>query len=163
MVEMMGPWGEIIIAAGLIVSVCGAYLSWTIMAAEFRSLQPLIKHSRAFFCAQNHKAAPSASLWLTNICVQICLVLIWLTGSDYNTLLTIASEMILVALFLVGAFLLKIATRPLHKTVGVGACIYGLWLQYASGQCTCCYPLFCMRRGCWFSCTRVKRIHMIMY
>lgn len=26
MVEMMGPWGEIIIAAGLIVSVCGAYL-----------------------------------------------------------------------------------------------------------------------------------------
>ena len=105
MVEMMGPWGEIIIAAGLIVSVCGAYLSWTI----------------------------SASLWLTNICVQICLVLIWLTGSDYNTLLTIASEMILVPYFLVGAFLLKIATRPLHKAVGVGACIYGLWLLYASG------------------------------
>ncbi|STP19882.1 Uncharacterised protein [Escherichia coli] len=25
-------------------------------------------------------------------------------------------------------------------------------------QCTCCYPLFCMRRGYWFSCTRVKRI-----
>ncbi|MEZ2696884.1 basic amino acid/polyamine antiporter, partial [Hafnia alvei] len=34
MVNMMGPIGEIIIAAGLIVSVCGAYLSWTIMAAE---------------------------------------------------------------------------------------------------------------------------------
>ncbi|QKN41645.1 amino acid permease [Escherichia coli] len=133
MVEMMGPWGEIIIAAGLIVSVCGAYLkagpSWQ---QKFRSLQPLIKHSRAF-ARQNAQAAPSASLWLTNICVQICLVLIWLTGSDYNTLLTIASEMILVPYFLVGAFLLKIATRPLHKAVGVGACIYGLWLLYASG------------------------------
>ncbi|MDU1266548.1 MAG: amino acid permease [Escherichia coli] len=46
---------------------------------------------------------------------------------------TIASEMILVPYFLVGAFLLKIATRPLHKAVGVGACIYGLWLLYASG------------------------------
>lgn len=65
--------------------------------------------------------------------MQICLVLIWLTGSDYNTLLTIASEMILVPYFPVGAFLLKIATRPLHKAVGVGACIYGLWLLYASG------------------------------
>ncbi|HDP7142465.1 TPA: amino acid permease [Escherichia coli] len=43
------------------------------------------------------------------------------------------SEMILVPYFLVGAFLLKIATRPLHKAVGVGACIYGLWLLYASG------------------------------
>lgn len=42
-------------------------------------------------------------------------------------------EMILVPYFLVGAFLLKIATRPLHKAVGVGACIYGLWLLYASG------------------------------
>ncbi len=34
MVRLMGSWGEIVIAAGLIVSVCGAYLSWTIMAAE---------------------------------------------------------------------------------------------------------------------------------
>lgn len=98
MVEMMGPWGEIIIAAGLIVSVCGAYLSWTIMAAEVPFWLPLIKHS-THFARQNAQAAPSASLWLTNICVQICLVLIWLTGSDYNTLLTIASEMILVPYF----------------------------------------------------------------
>ncbi|TXC44040.1 arginine:ornithine antiporter, partial [Salmonella enterica subsp. enterica serovar Weltevreden] len=39
----------------------------------------------------------------------------------------------LVPYFLVGAFLLKIATRPLHRAVGIGACIYGLWLLYASG------------------------------
>lgn len=65
--------------------------------------------------------------------MQVSLVLIWLTGSDYNTLLTIASEMILVPYFLVGAYLLKIATRPIHQAVGVGACIYGLWLLYASG------------------------------
>lgn len=48
-------------------------------------------------------------------------MLIWLTGSDYNTLLTIASEMILVPYFLVGAYLLKIATRPAHYVVGVGS------------------------------------------
>lgn len=143
MVEMMGPWGEIIIAAGLIVSVCGAYLSWTIMAAEVPFLAATHKAFPRIFARQNAQAAPSASLWLTNICVQICLVLIWLTGSDYNTLLTIASEMILVPYFLVGAFLLKIATRPLHKAVGVGACIYGLWLLYASNalaviRCSVC-------------------------
>ncbi len=100
MVEMMGPWGEIIIAAGLIVSVCGAYLSWTIMAAEVPFLAATHKAFPRIFARQNAQAAPSASLWLTNICVQICLVLIWLTGSDYNTLLTIASEMILVPYFL---------------------------------------------------------------
>lgn len=133
MVEMMGPWGEIIIAAGLIVSVCGAYLSWTIMAAEVPLLAAIHKAFPKMFARQNKNNAPSASLWLTNISVQVCLVLIWLTGSDYNTLLTIASEMILVPYFLVGAYLLKVASRPLHKAIGVGACVYGLWLLYASG------------------------------
>ncbi|SQC93156.1 Putative arginine/ornithine antiporter [Cedecea neteri] len=41
--------------------------------------------------------------------------------------------MILVPYFLVGAYLLKIATRPLHRAIGFGACLYGLWLLYASG------------------------------
>jgi len=133
MVEMMGPWGEVIIAAGLIVSVCGAYLSWTIMAAEVPLLAANHKAFPRIFARQNKNNAPSASLWLTNIGVQLCLVLIWLTGSDYGTLLTIASEMILVPYFLVGAFLLKVANRPLHKAVAIGACIYGLWLLYVSG------------------------------
>ena len=133
MVRLMGSWGEIVIAAGLIVSVCGAYLSWTIMAAEVPFLAATHKAFPRLFARQNRNNAPSASLWLTNISVQVSLVLIWLTGSDYGTLLTIASEMILVPYLLVGAFLLKIATRPLHKAVGIGACIYGLWLLYASG------------------------------
>lgn len=133
MVRMMGSWGEVVIAAGLIVSVCGAYLSWTIMAAEVPLLAATHKAFPRIFARQNANNAPSASLWLTNLSVQASLVLIWLTGSDYNTLLTIASEMILVPYFLVGAFLLKIANRPLHKLIGVSACVYGLWLLYASG------------------------------
>ena len=133
MVKMMGSWGEVVIAAGLIVSVCGAYLSWTIMAAEVPFLAAEHKAFPRIFARQNANGAPSSSLWLTNIGVQACLVLIWLTGSDYGTLLTIASEMILVPYFLVGAFLLKVAKTPLQKFVGIGACIYGLWLLYASG------------------------------
>ena len=133
MVKLLGSWGEVIIAAGLIVSVCGAYLSWTIMAAEVPLLAATHKAFPRIFAHQNKNNAPAASLWLTNISVQVCLVLIWLTGSNYNTLLTIASEMILVPYFLVGAFLLKIARRPLHQAVAIGACLYGLWLLYASG------------------------------
>lgn len=133
MVSMMGSYGEIIIAAGLIVSVCGAYLSWTILAAEIPLLAAQHKAFPKWFSRQNKNNAPSASLWLTNISVQLCLILIWITGSDYGTLLTIASEMILVPYFLVGAYLLKIAITPWQKTVGYGASLYGLWLLYASG------------------------------
>lgn len=55
MVEMMGPWGEIIIAAGLIVSVCGAYLSWTIMAAEVPFLAATHKAFPRILRARTHK------------------------------------------------------------------------------------------------------------
>ncbi len=34
MTQLTGSWGNAIIVVGLIISVCGAYLSWTIMAAE---------------------------------------------------------------------------------------------------------------------------------
>lgn len=136
MTRLVGSWGDVIIAVGLIVSVCGAYLSWTIMAAEV----PLMAAEHGAFprslAKQNHRGAPTASLWLTNISVQVCLVLIWLTGSDYNTLLTIASEMILVPYFLVGAYLFKVArqlNRPGIMAIASGASAYGLWLLYASG------------------------------
>ncbi|SPX55413.1 Arginine/ornithine antiporter ArcD [Klebsiella pneumoniae] len=162
MVRLMGSWGEIVIAAGLIVSVCGAYLSWTIMAAEVPFLAATHKAFPRLFARQNSNNAPSASLWLTNISVQVSLVLIWLTGSDYGTLLTIASEMILVPYLLVGAFLLKIATRPLHKAVAIGACIYGIWLLYASGLCICCCRWYFTLRVFWSFCTPDVRTSTIV-
>ena len=133
MVELIGPWGDVLIAAGLIISVCGAYLSWTIMAAEVPLLAAQHGAFPRVFGKQNRHHAPSSSLWLTNIAVQLALVLIWLTGSNYNSLLTIASEMILVPYFLVGAFLFKVAYRRRDKRLifaATGACVYGLWLLY---------------------------------
>jgi len=137
MVTLLGPWGDIVIAAGLVVSVCGAYLSWTIMAAEVPLLAAQHGAFPKIFRRQNRHHAPAASLWLTNGAVQAALLLIWLTGSNYNALLTIASEMILVPYFLVGAFLFKIALQRRDNRlllVALGACAYGLWLLYASGM-----------------------------
>lgn len=136
MTRLMGSWGNAIIVVGLIISVCGAYLSWTIMAAEV----PLIAAQQGAFprsiARQNARNAPAASLWLTNGSIQVCLILIALTGADYNTLLTIASEMILVPYLLVGLYLIKVVKgqqKPWALAVGVGASLYGIWLLYASG------------------------------
>ncbi|MEY1030582.1 amino acid permease [Providencia stuartii] len=136
MVGLIGSSGEIIIAAGLIISVCGAYLSWTIMAAEVPYIAAQYQSFPKIFNKLNKNDAPSSSLWLTNGAVQLSLVLIWLSGSNYNTLLTIASEMILVPYFLVCAFLIKVAFERHNKLllmVGMVASLYGLWLLYASG------------------------------
>ena len=136
MINMMGNYGEIIIAAGLILSVCGAYLSWTIMATEIPYIASLHGSFPKIFKYQNKNNSPSSSLWLTNGVVQLSLILIWLSGSNYNMLLTIASEMILVPYFLVGAFLIKISFERNNKgllIIGTVTSLYGLWLLYASG------------------------------
>ncbi|PQK91786.1 basic amino acid/polyamine antiporter [Pantoea ananatis] len=136
MTRLTGSWGNAIIVVGLIISVCGAYLSWTIMAAEV----PFIAAQQGAFprsiARQNARNAPAASLWLTNGSIQVCLILIALTGADYNTLLTIASEMILVPYLLVGLYLIQVVKgqqKPWALAVGVGASLYGIWLLYASG------------------------------
>nr|WP_269775624.1 basic amino acid/polyamine antiporter [Candidatus Erwinia haradaeae] len=135
--HLMGIWGTIIIVVGLILSVCGAYLSWTIMAAEV----PLIAAINKSFLMpslslRNSYGAPTVSLYLTNSFVQIGLILIYLTNCDYNILLTIASEMILLPYLLVTMYLFKIALRL--KKLGIAiiatsASFYEIWLLYASG------------------------------
>jgi len=136
MERLLGHWGDAVIAVGLIISVCGAYLSWTIMAAEIPFLAAQQGAFPRSIARQNRHNAPAASLWLTNGSVQVCLILIAVTGADYNTLLTIASEMILVPYLLVGLYLVKVVRgqhKPLALLTGLGASAYGLWLLYASG------------------------------
>lgn len=136
MERLLGHWGDAVIAVGLIISVCGAYLSWTIMAAEVPFLAAQQGAFPRSIARQNRHNAPAASLWLTNGSVQVCLILIAVTGANYNTLLTIASEMILVPYLLVGLYLVKVVRgqhKPLALLTGLGASAYGLWLLYASG------------------------------
>lgn len=136
MTILIGKFGNLFTAIGLIISVCGAYLSWTIMAAEV----PFIASKNNIFpnilSKQNYNNAPSYALWFTNISMQLCLILIWISKINYNKLLTLASEMILVPYFLVGAYLLKISfikKKKFNFFIGLGSCIYSIWLLYAAG------------------------------
>ncbi|MGP1871342.1 MAG: basic amino acid/polyamine antiporter [Arsenophonus sp.] len=136
MINMIGDYGEIIIAASLILSVSSAYLSWTIIATEIAYLSSLYNSFSKIFKYQNKNNLPYLSLWLTNGAIQISLILIWLSRSNYNILLIIASEMILVPYFLVGLFLTKISFEVNSKKIFIVSIItnlYCLWLLYASG------------------------------
>ncbi len=134
---IVGPWGSVVIVGGLVLSVSGAYLSWTIMAAEIPFLAAQTDAFPRIVSRQNRHDAPAASLWLTNGSVQICLLIIGITHAGYNALLNIASEMVLVPYLLVGLFLIKIAKESGRLTkellTGMGATLYGVWLLYASG------------------------------
>ncbi|UUM31655.1 basic amino acid/polyamine antiporter [Vibrio japonicus] len=135
--HILGPWGQYIISVGLLISVCGAFLSWTVLASEAPYLCAKEKMFPKAYAKLNQAGSPVKPLLLTNIWIQISLIVVMFAGSTYDTLLIIASEMILVPYFLVGAFVLKLAIAEKNKgsllLIGVGATIYGIWLLYASG------------------------------
>ncbi|WP_299015076.1 basic amino acid/polyamine antiporter [uncultured Photobacterium sp.] len=135
--EILGPWGAVIIGCGLLISVSGAFLSWTVLASEAPYLAARDHMFPKSFAKQNEAGSPVKALTLTNTCVQVSLVFVVFAGSTYDTLLAIASEMILVPYFLVGAYTLKLAIEKGNRGalfwVGLGASLYGLWLLYASG------------------------------
>lgn len=134
---ILGPWGQYIISVGLLISVCGAFLSWTVLASEAPYLCAKEKMFPKKYAQLNKAGSPVKPLTLTNIWIQVSLIFVMFAGSTYDTLLIIASEMILVPYFLVGAFVLKIAITEKNRgsllLVGLGASVYGLWLLYASG------------------------------
>lgn len=74
--------------------------------------------------------------------MQTCLLLVWLLGKGYTSLLLISTSMILVPYLLIGLFLLKLSFsrkgecgqgRVLMRAVALVASGYGFWLLYAAG------------------------------
>ncbi|OEE65978.1 arginine:ornithine antiporter [Enterovibrio norvegicus FF-33] len=134
---LIGKAGVVIIGAGLIISVCGAYLSWTLLATETPYSAAKEGMFPKCFAETNSNGAPTRSLWLTSSVVQLCLIFMYLIGGGYDDLLTIASEMILVPYLLVGSYLFKLSYSELSSTrvriISTLATVYGVWLLYASG------------------------------
>jgi len=141
--KAVGPWGSVVVRIGLVVSVAGAFLSWTLFAAEIpyraahEGLMPDI------FARENQNGSPSGSLWITNTLVQLFLIVTLYSNSTYQALFYIASTAILVPYVLSGAYALKLSLtgegysagegRSFDLLTGLVAMIYGVWLIYAAG------------------------------
>lgn len=137
MAHMTGSVGKWVISIGLIISVLASYLSWILYSAEVPYTAAKYHAFPRIFTKQNEQGTPTASLILTSLTVQLCLLMIFLTGEGYNLLVVISTSMILIPYFLVGAYLVKISfaqsERWSIKAVGLGASLYGIWLIYDAG------------------------------
>ncbi len=137
MAHMTGNVGKWVISIGLIISVLASYLSWILYSAEVPYTAAKYHAFPRIFTKKNEQGTPTASLTLTSLTVQLCLLMIFLTGEGYNLLVVISTSMILIPYFLVGAYLVKISfvqsERWSIKAVGLGASVYGIWLIYAAG------------------------------
>jgi arginine:ornithine antiporter/lysine permease len=141
---VVGHWGAIFISIGLIVSVLGAYLAWSLICAEVLSAAARTKDMPKVFATENKNKVPSAALWMTNIIIQLFVISTYWSNDAFSLMLNLTSVMTLIPFFLVAAYAWKIIRRgetyqekPQERTrdyvIASIAVVYTLFLLFTAG------------------------------
>jgi arginine:ornithine antiporter / lysine permease len=108
---VVGHWGAVFVSAGLIVSVLGAYLAWSLICAEVLFNAAKTRDMPGIFATENDKKVPAAALWLTNIVVQLFVISTYWSYDAFALMLSLTSAMSLIPYMLVAGYGALIARR----------------------------------------------------
>ena len=142
---VVGHWGAVFVSVGLIVSVLGAYLAWSLICAEVLYTAAKTDDMPRLFATENNNKVPAAALWLSNIIVQLFVISTYWSQDAFSLMLNMTSAMTLIPYFLVAAYGYLIAnrgetynTRPEERTrdlvIAGLAAIYTAFMLYAGGM-----------------------------
>jgi arginine:ornithine antiporter/lysine permease len=109
MESMVGQWGSVFISVGLLISVLGNYLSWSLLAAEVLHSAAVNRTMPSFLASVNVHKVPAGSLWLTNFVIQAFLLVTWFAEYAFTLTLKMTSAMTLIPYLFVAAYGLKLA------------------------------------------------------
>jgi len=108
---VVGQWGAVFVSFGLLVSVLGAYLAWSLICAEVLFAAAKSNDMPKIFGTENKNKVPAAALWLTNIIVQLFVISTYWSNDAFALMLNLTSVMSLIPFFLVAAYGALIANR----------------------------------------------------
>ncbi|MEU5918992.1 basic amino acid/polyamine antiporter [Streptomyces sp. NPDC047141] len=140
----VGTWGQAFVSVGLIVSVLGAYLAWTLMAAEVLFVAAKDRDMPRFLGRSSGDDVPVPALLMTTCLSQVVLVVTAFSDDAFNFALDLTSALSLIPFLLAAAFAVKIALRPRAEgvagrstrgelTVALVATVYTAFLLFAAG------------------------------
>ncbi|WP_321932320.1 amino acid permease, partial [Paraburkholderia guartelaensis] len=109
--SVVGPWGGIFVSIGLIVSVLGAYLAWSLICAEVMFAAARNQDMPAVFARENANNVPANALWITNIVVQILVASTYFSRDAFTLMLNLTSSMSLFPYLFVAAYGWIVANR----------------------------------------------------
>ena len=107
MEAIVGRWGAVLINLGVILSILGAWLAWTIITAEVpfdaakENLLPKI------FVKTNKKGAPVTALIINGVVMQLTLILSRLSNDAYLVIIQSASSIVVIPYVLTTFFIFK--------------------------------------------------------
>ncbi len=107
----VGSWGTIFISLGLMVSVLGAYLAWSLICAEILFSTARTRDMPARFARINQNGVPANALWLTNALIQVLIVCTYFSDDALDLMLKLTSAVALIPYFFVAAYGVIFARR----------------------------------------------------
>jgi arginine:ornithine antiporter/lysine permease len=111
MEAVVGHWGLVFISVGVIVSVLGAYLAWTMMAAEVLFVAAQDRDMPSFLTRTNGRSAPVPALVMTSILIQAALLVTLFSADAFTFMLKLCSSLSLIPYLLAAAYALKLGAR----------------------------------------------------
>lgn len=101
---VVGHWGAVFVSIGLLVSVLGAYLAWSLICAEVMFMAARNKDMPSLFAKENANKVPANALWITNIVVQLIVIATYFSSDAFALMLGLTSAMNLIPYLLVAAY-----------------------------------------------------------
>lgn len=132
----VGTWGARMIDIGVIISVLGAWISWTILAAEISYDAANDRMFPAFLGKENQHNAPVNALILNGVIMQVVFIFSRLAMDAFQAVTDTATTMVLIPYVLSAAFLWRLSNNKQnhsHRLLALGAILYGLYMLYSSG------------------------------
>ncbi|MBN7773874.1 arginine-ornithine antiporter [Clostridium aminobutyricum] len=134
--ELVGPWGAVLINLGLIISIFGCWLSWTMLPAETTLLMAKQNLLPKKFGEVNSANSPTYSLVFMTILTQLFIFTLLFTEKAYNFAYSLCTAAIFVSWILVTMYQVKLSYQNKETTqflIGLLGCIFFVWAIYASG------------------------------
>ena len=141
--SIVGPWGSVFIKIGVVLSVLGAYLAWTLMSAEILYIPAKTDDMPRFLARTNANGAPVAALVMAAGLIQVLLIVLIFASDALDFMLDLTAALSLIPYLLAAAYMLKLtATRETYETgkslvrdmaIAAVATLYTLFLIWAAG------------------------------
>ncbi|WP_353848653.1 APC family permease [Cellulomonas sp.] len=132
-----GSWGTTFVSAGLVVSVLGAYLAWTLMAAEVLFVAARDGDMPRFLRTTNEHDAPVPALLMSTALAQAVLLLTLASERAFDFALELTGALVLIPYLLAAAYGVRLLRRDRSPrgqlVVATLATLYTAWLLFAAG------------------------------
>lgn len=134
---VVGKWGATFINISVLISIFGAWITWTIIAAEIPYNISIDNLFPTFLKNLNSKGAASNALIFNAIIKQIAFVLSLFSSNVYLIITNSAAALMLLPYIFSIFFLLKISSFKNEKKYilyGVLSIFYCFWMIYSAGK-----------------------------